>query len=120
MISSGNFTLHDQDDTQASTAPKINKENGLIDWNKPAFEVNNLIRGLSPYPGAYFFHKDKLIKIYKASVNMEKVLNPGVIFSNKEELIISCGQNALNVLELQLEGKKKLTSSEFLRGFNFI
>ena len=119
LINSGNFILQYQDDTQASLAPKINKENSLIDWHKPAIDLNNLIRGLSPYPGAYFFFKDKIIKIYNASVNKEKVLKPREIFSGKEELIIGCGKNALNVLELQLEGRKKLSISEFLRGFDF-
>jgi methionyl-tRNA formyltransferase len=119
LINSDNFTLQDQDVTLASPAPKINKENGLIDWHKPAFNINNLIRGLSPYPGAYFYFKDKLIKIYNASVNKEKVLKPGEILSSKEELIIGCGKYSLNVLELQQEGRKKLSVSEFLRGFNF-
>jgi methionyl-tRNA formyltransferase len=119
LINSGNFTLQDQDDTLASPAPKINKENGLIVWHKPANDINNLIRGLSPYPGAHFYFKDKIIKIYNASANKEKVLKPGEIFSSKEELIIGCGQYALNVLELQQEGRKKLSFSEFLRGFNF-
>ena len=120
IINSGNYQLKNQDDAQASPAPKIIKENGLIDWNKPAADINNLIRGLSPYPGAYFFYHDKLIKIYKASVIKEKKMKPGEIFSCKDELIIGCGQYALNVLELQLEGKKKLSISEFLRGFDFI
>ena len=119
LINSGKFTLQDQDDTLASPAPKINKENGIIDWHRPAFDINNLIRGLSPYPGAYFFFRDKLIKIYNASVNKEKVLKPGEIFTCKEELIIGCGKYSLNILELQLEGRKKLSVSEFLRGFNF-
>jgi methionyl-tRNA formyltransferase len=119
LINSGNFILIDQDEAHTSPAPKIIKENGLIDWNKPASEIKNLIRGLSPYPGAYFFFKDKLIKIYNASVNKEKVLKPGEIFSCKMELIIGCGQYSLNILELQQEGRKKLSVSEFLRGFNF-
>jgi methionyl-tRNA formyltransferase len=120
LISAGNYILYDQEDSLASPAPKITKDIGLIYWNKPANEINNLIRGLSPYPGAYFYFKDKLIKIYKASVNKEKVLKPGEIYESKDELLIGCGKFALNILELQLEGKKKLNSSEFLRGFHFI
>jgi methionyl-tRNA formyltransferase len=119
LINSGNFTLFKQDNSLASPAPKIVKENGLIDWQKPAADINNLIRGLSPYPGAYFFFKDKLIKIYNAMVNKEKVLKPGEILSYKGELIIGSGKYSLNVLELQQEGRKKLPVSEFLRGFNF-
>ena len=120
LINSGNFTLLGQDNTLASSAPKIVKENGLIDWHKPAANINNLIRGLSPYPGAYFYFKDKLIKIYNASINKEKVLMPGEIDSHKDQLIIGCGQYSLNIIELQLEGRKKLSISEFLHGFDFI
>jgi methionyl-tRNA formyltransferase len=120
LINSGNFSLIRQDNSLASSAPKIVKDNGLIDWYKPALDINNLIRGLSPNPGAYFIFNDKLIKIYNASINKEKVLKPGEIFSCKEELIIGCGQYSLNVLEIQQEGRKKLSISEFLRGFEFI
>jgi methionyl-tRNA formyltransferase len=120
IISSGKIKLYDQDGSLATPAPKINKEHGLIDWKKSAWEINNLIRGLSPYPGAYFYYNDKFIKIFKASVNKEKVLSPGAIFSCKEELIIGCGHGALNILELQLGGRKKLLTSEFLRGYEFI
>ena len=120
LISSHKFALHNQDNSLSTPAPKINKEHGFINWNKPALEINNLIRGLSPYPGAYFFYNNKLIKIFRASVNIEKILAPGSIFSGKDELIIGCGQYALNILELQLEGRKILLTSEFLRGFEFI
>lgn len=120
LIESGSFTLLDQDDSIASPAPKIIKEHGLIDWSKPAYDINNLIRGLSPYPGAYFFFQEKFIKIFRACINKEKVLKPGEIISGKEELIIGCGKYSLNVMELQQEGRKKLTAPEFLRGFNFI
>jgi methionyl-tRNA formyltransferase len=120
LIDSGIYTLKKQDDSLASPAPKILKETGLIDWNKSAKEVNNLVRGLSPYPGAYFFHKNKLIKVFRASVDITKELIPGEIFATKEELIIGCGVNSLRVTELQLEGRKKLPVVELLRGFSFI
>lgn len=119
-INNKNFVLHSQDNALATSAPKILKETGLIDWNKSARDINNLIRGLSPYPGAYFFHKDKLIKIYKASVDISKELIPREIFSTKDELIIGCGVNSLRITELQLEGKKRMNVVEFLRGFSFV
>jgi methionyl-tRNA formyltransferase len=119
LINSNNFTLHNQDDSFASPAPKITKETGQIEWNKSASDINNLVRGLSPYPGAYFNFKNKLIKIYKASVNKDQSLSPGEILAGKNELTIGCGTDSLNVIELQLEGKKKMQISEFLRGFNF-
>jgi methionyl-tRNA formyltransferase len=119
IIDKGNYVLQNQDDSLATPAPKITKETGLIEWNKPAHEINNLIRGLSPYPGAYFLYKDKFIKIYKSSVDNDKVLKPGEIFSAKEELIIGCRVNSLRINELQLEGKKRMSVIEFLRGFSF-
>jgi len=119
IINNKNFVLYSQDNALATSAPKILKETGLVDWNKSARDINNLIRGLSPYPGAYFFHKDKLIKIYKASVDTSKELIPREIFSTKDDLIIGCGVNALRITELQLEGKKRMPVTEFLRGFLF-
>ena len=119
MIDKKNYVLRKQDDSQATPAPKITKELGLIDWSKPARVVNNLIRGLSPYPGAYFIHKDKLIKVYKSSVDTNKELIPGEIYSTKDDLIIGCGTNSLKISELQLEGKKRMPVIEFLHGFNF-
>jgi len=118
LIDERKYVLHIQDDSLASPAPKITKETGHIDWNKPAKEINNLIRGLSPYPGAYFFHKDKMIKIYKSGVDSNKEIFPGEIFSTKDELIIGCGINSLRINELQLEGKKRMSVVDFLRGYS--
>jgi methionyl-tRNA formyltransferase len=119
LINAGNYKLLNQDDFLASPAPKITKETGLIRWNKTADEINNLVRGLSPYPGAYFIYKNKLIKVYQSSVNKDSKLSPGEISAGKNELTIGCISGSLNVIEVQLEGKKKMHVSEFLRGFNF-
>lgn len=118
MIESGNFELEQQDNNLATPAPKITKETGNIDWTKSAAEIHNLIRGLSPHPGAYFYNNDKLIKVFKSKVISEWNLNPGEIKTTKSSLIIGCGKNALELLELQLEGRKKLNAEEFLRGYN--
>ncbi len=68
LIESGNFELKNQDDSLASPAPKITKEICLIDWNKSAIEIHNLVRGLSPHPAAFFIYNEKVIKIYKTEV----------------------------------------------------
>ena len=117
MIESGNFELQAQDDSLASPAPKITKETCLIDWNKPASEIHNLVRGLSPHPVAYFLHNNKVIKIYKSEVVKELNLKPAEINKTKTELFIGCGNNALKILEIQQEGKKRMNTEEFLRGF---
>lgn len=109
-----------QSDLSASPAPKIFKEHCKIDWNNPMEKVHNLIRGLSPYPAAFTTYKGKIIKIYKSEkTNTKSEVLPGSIKVSKEDLFVACNDNFLKIIELQLEGKKKLKIEEFLRGFNF-
>jgi len=117
MIENGNVELHQQNDSLASPAPKITKEICLIDWNKPAEEIHNLIRGLSPHPVAYFLHNNKVIKIYKTEIVKDVKLKPSEFHQTKTELLIGCGKDALRILEIQQEGKKRMNVEEFLRGF---
>jgi len=120
LIEEGNFELKRQDDSLATPAPKITKEISKIDWNKSASEIHNLIRGLSPIPGAHFIHKEKNIKVYRSQVVERNDLAPGEFLQTKKELQIGCGENALCILELQQEGKKRMGIEEFLRGFSFV
>jgi len=119
MIESGNYQLLQQDDSFASPAPKITKEICKIDWNKSAEEIHNLVRGLSPYPAAFFTFNEKIIKVYKTEVVKDFNLQPSEFYQTKKELIVGCGKDALRILEIQLEGKKRLGIEEFLRGFTF-
>ena len=119
LIESGDYVLHEQDNTLATPAPKITKEVAKIDWNKPAYQIHNLIRGLSPIPGAFFEYEGKLIKIYKTEIVGREDLTPLEFDQTKKELIVGCGQKALRILELQQEGKKRMGIEEFLRGFSF-
>jgi methionyl-tRNA formyltransferase len=119
LIESGKYELKQQDDSLASPAPKITKEICQINWNRSAFEVHNLVRGLSPHPAAFFIYKDKVIKIYKTSVIERNDLELFQIKQTKSELFIGCGKNALRILELQQEGRKRMSVEEFLRGFSF-
>jgi len=119
LIENGNYEFKKQDDSLASPAPKITKEICEIDWNKSAVEIHNLVRGLSPHPAAFFFYNEKVIKIYKTEVVERTDLKPFQIEQTKAELVIGCGKNALKILELQQEGRKRMTTEEFLRGFNF-
>ena len=119
MIEAGNYQLKGQDNSQATPAPKINPETGKIDWTKPAEEIHNLVRGLSPVPCAYFFHNNKKIKIYKTEVIEKKNTFPGNISQTKKNLFIECGENEIEILQLQLEGRKRMNTEEFLRGYTF-
>jgi methionyl-tRNA formyltransferase len=119
LIESNDFELKSQNDSLATPAPKITKEISKIDWNKSATDIHNLIRGLSPYPAAYFSFKNRVIKIYKSEVIERSDLKPSQIEQTKKELIIGCRKNALKIHQLQQEGKKRMTTEEFLRGFSF-
>ena len=119
LIESGNFELKQQDDSIASSAPKITREICKIDWNKTALEIHNLVRGLSPHPAAFFNYNDKVLKIYKTEIVEKKDLKSFQILQTKTELEIGCGKDAIRVLEIQQEGKKRMGIEEFLRGFKF-
>ena len=119
LIESRNYELKQQDDSLASPAPKITKEICKIDWNKSALEIHNLVRGLSPHPAAFFNYNDKVLKIYKTEIVERKDLKPFQILQTKSELIIGCGEDAIRILEIQQEGKKRMGIKEFLRGFKF-
>jgi methionyl-tRNA formyltransferase len=119
QIENGNIELYQQNDSLASPAPKITKEICLIDFNKSAEEIHNLVRGLSPQPAAFFNYNYKVIKIYKTEIVKDANLKPFQFHQTKTELVIGCGKDALRILEIQQEGKKRMNTEEFLRGFSF-
>ncbi len=119
IIEAGNYELMPQDGSLASPAPKITKTTAEINWRQSAEIVHNLIRGMSPYPGAYFVHNDKQIKIYRTAPVSVPKLNAGQILADKTRLFIGCAEGSLEVFELQLQGKKKMGAAEFLRGYKF-
>ena len=102
-------------------APKIFTETCKIDWNKPVDEVYNLIRGLAPYPAAFTFLNGKKVKVYKVyKVDKVPVVEPGEFETDhKTFLQFACSNGYIAVLELQLEGKKKMDIASFLRGYHF-
>jgi len=105
--------------TELKHAPKIFKEHTLIDWNKPVEDINNLIRGMSPVPGAFTSLQGKTLKIYSSHteiINHNKELG-SFETDGKTYLRFAASNGWLYADELQLEGKKRMTCEEFLRGF---
>jgi methionyl-tRNA formyltransferase len=102
-------------------APKIFTETCKIDWNKPVEEIYNLIRGLSPFPAAFTFLKDKMLKIYKSKkeITTPSVATGEFLTDNKTWLKFAAPDGYIHVTEIQLEGKKKILIDEFLRGYRF-
>jgi len=102
-------------------APKIFTDTCTINWNKPVEDIYNLIRGLSPFPAAFTFLKDKMLKIYSAE---KEITTPSVApgewqTDNKTWLKFAAQNGYIHVTELQLEGKKRMAVNEFLRGYRF-
>ncbi|NUN08135.1 MAG: methionyl-tRNA formyltransferase [Ignavibacteriaceae bacterium] len=116
LISGGNYKLLSQGNGRVENAPKITRDICTINWSRPASEVHNLVRGLSPFPGAFFLRDGKVIKIYKSEPLPETKLSPGEILQNKKELIIGCASGSLKVLEIQKEGHRRMPIDDFLRG----
>jgi methionyl-tRNA formyltransferase len=100
-------------------APKIFKEDCLINWENDSVKIYNLIRGLSPYPTAFTHIDGKVLKIYESEIIIEKHdLKPGTYISNgKNELKFATKDGFLKLLEIQIEGKKRMSVSDFLRGY---
>ncbi len=100
-------------------APKIFKDDCLVDWNQSVDEIHNFIRGLSPYPTAFSLFREQTLKIYQTK--KEKIPPkepPGTFLSDgKSYLKVACTDGYIHLLELQLQGKKRLSISDFLRGF---
>ncbi len=117
LIQQGNVRIIEQDSLISSKAPKIRKEDCLIDWSKPAADVHNFIRGFSPEPGAYTFLNEKMLKIVRTYLtNYRSNLDAGTINIDSGKFFVSCADGFIEILELQLEGKKKLSTADFLRG----
>ena len=129
LIELGRVEPRKQDDTIATPAPKLFKETCRINWKKPAPVIHNFIRGLSPYPTAWTTHNGKVIKIYKSSLDTEyRIQNtedgsresePGTIVQIEKKLFIQTADELIGILELQQEGKKRMSAEEFLRGYRF-
>ncbi len=114
-VQSGNIT-------GLKPAPRIFRHHCKVDWSKPAFEVHNLIRGLSPHPGAYSNLKSgghiTEVKILRSVMcNSEENLQPGeVLIKEGKRLLVSCSDGFIEIIQLQASGKKAMMTNDFLRG----
>lgn len=128
-IASGSVSTIDQSHVPANelkSAPKIFRETARLDWNDTVENLYNKIRGLSPYPAAWTdfdekYGKDLIVKIFKSRMEKGNPTVPGKVYSDgKETVKISCSDGYIVIDELQLAGKKRMTTAEFLRGNTFL
>jgi len=116
FIEEDRISFKKQNDRKATFAPKLKKEDGIIDWEKPAEEIHNRVRGTLPWPGAYTYFEGEKINIWKTTV-AEGGSVPGVVVEAQKELIIGTKKLPIRIEEIQLEGKKRMQAAEFLRGY---
>lgn len=117
LLEQGNAPRIPQDNALATYAPKLKKTDGLLDWNQPAEALAMRVRAMSPWPGAYTHLAGQTLKIHFASIS-EQTGAPGEVLPAEPGLLrIGCGSGSLDLLSLQLEGRKRLPAAEFLRGY---
>ena len=108
-----------QDDEQATYAPSMKREDGLLDWKLSAREIYNRIRGFDPWPGAYTFFRGKRLHVRRArpsdSANLH--LEPGELHVEHDRLLVGCGAGSLEPWELQTEGKRRMGAADFVNGY---
>ncbi|MEM7009674.1 MAG: methionyl-tRNA formyltransferase [Thermodesulfobacteriota bacterium] len=116
QLKQGKLTPQKQDGSQATYAPMLKKSDGEIDWTKPALELHNLIRGMNPWPGTFTHFSGKSLKIFKSQVSQGQAKPGEVLESSTNYLTVATGDGALDILELQIEGGKRLDAKSFLTG----
>ena len=104
-----------QDNAHGTYAAKLKREDGKIDWSEPAEVIERKIRAFNPWPGAFMQINNRNLKIFSASV-VDLSGRPGEILRSEKELVIAAGKGALSLGEVQMEGKKRMSAREFLRG----
>jgi methionyl-tRNA formyltransferase len=112
-----------QDGAQATYAPILKKEDGLIDWSQSAQAIHNRVRGLQPWPGAYTTFRGQTLNVWKSGAGLpayaqalrEHSIQPGSIRSVKP-MLVACGDGVLELQELQIEGRKRLSAADFANG----
>ena len=121
----GEATFERQGETTTPYAKMLTKEMGNIDWTKSAVDIERLVRGLNSWPCAYTYWGDKMLKIWMAKADMQSNANdgdasvqPGTVTTvTKDGFSVQTGEGILNILELQIPGKKRMQADAFLRGY---
>ena len=120
VISARNYRLVEQDEDKVILAPKLKKEDGLIDWNTFALDIHNQIRGTLPWPGAHTYYRGKMLKIFQADIlpifSNHKPVPGEVLRVDNLGIIVASGRGFLAIKELQLEAGKRMSAQSFIIG----
>jgi len=116
-LAAGTIVPEKQDASQATYARLLKKEDGMVEWSEPAPAIHNRVRGLQPWPGAYTIFRGQTLHVWKSRLvpSHWPASGPGRISAVKP-LVVSCGSGALELLEVQLEGRKRISAADFANG----
>ncbi|MFH2138392.1 MAG: methionyl-tRNA formyltransferase [Candidatus Omnitrophota bacterium] len=123
QIIAGTAQFIPQDENEITIAHKLKKSGGLIDWQNKALDIHSQVRGLLPWPCAFAYYKEKFLKILKTSVaDSNKGFSAGEIIAadQKEGIIVACGEGAILIEQLQIEGRRAMSAHDFLLGHKMI
>ena len=119
LLATGHPPREKQDESKVTHVRKLTRQDGRLDWTRPAIELDRLIRAFTPWPGTLCLLKDVQMKIHRAQViaAADACPSPGTIVSaNADGILVSCGNGLLNLREVQIEGGRRLSAADFLRG----
>ena len=118
MLAQGGMAMINQDDSEATSAPMLRKDDGLIDWSRPAHEIHCLIRGLDPWPTAFSFQDGKKFQFFRPEVfHQSSTRQPGTLLrADREGLLIAAGDICLLIQDIKMEGKRRMAVADFLNG----
>src|SRR5262249_49291453 len=117
LLDAGRLQAEKQDDSLTCYAPMLKKELGRIDWEQEPLAIKNLVRGVTPWPGAYSYLDGKMLKLFRVRTGAGKGAPGTVLAAGKQGLEVACQGGSIIVDELQLEGKKRMPAADFLAGF---
>src|SRR5882724_1064152 len=115
LVATGNAPRIAQDNARATYAPKLKREHGRIEWSETAQAIERKIRAYNPWPGAFMKVDRQNLKVFSASI-VDLNGQPGEVLGSDKDLIVATGKGALSLAEVQLEGKRRMSAPEFLRG----
>jgi methionyl-tRNA formyltransferase len=117
-IKAGSLAAREQDESLASLAPMLKKDDGLIDWTRPAIEIERRVRGLDPWPGSFTHAKGKLLKVHRAKIVSAQATGASgeVVRADSGGFWIATLSGIIGLEEVQLENKKRLPGAEFIKG----
>ena len=119
LLDKGKAPRLPQENQLATYAPKLGREHGRIDWSEPAEVIERKIRAFDPWPGAFMEIGHRHLKIFNATI-VDRKGRPGEISQTENELLVATGDGALSLGEVQLEGRRRMSAAEFLRGHSRI